>query len=114
MIRQEEPLVGLVALLLTVSALQDVGTLGIQETAHLKPLELVVPSRVGIFFLLTSYIYLYPTSYVSNGLTFVYGFIEMTLNFWIYVAAREERNEISGLHQRYDRGGERRQEQVRL
>lgn len=105
-IRHEEPLVGLVALLLTVLGLQDVGALGAD---YLKYLEFTVPARLTVFFLITAYIYYNPQSNISNGFTFTYGFLEMILNFWIYATAREERNEFAGFRQRYDAGDDDKQ-----
>ena len=56
----------------------------------------IVPIRLIIFFLVTSWCYLTKNQYLSNALVFAYGFAEIVINFGIYVVIREENNELAG------------------
>lgn len=65
-----------------------------------KPINMIfltiVPIRLIIFFLVTSWCYLTKNPYLSNALVFAYGFAEIVINFGIYVVIREENNELAG------------------
>jgi hypothetical protein len=55
----------------------------------------LVPIRLCIYFAVTGYGYLVYNPYLTNSLMFSIGFIEVVLNFLIYVTIREERNEFN-------------------
>ncbi len=56
-----------------------------------------MPLRLLIFFAATAWAYVSPeNSLLHNGLVFAYGFVEVIINFLIYVVVREEKNEIIG------------------
>lgn len=59
-------------------------------------MKLSVPIRLLIFFAVTGWCYLDYNPYLSNGLVFAYGFVEIVINFCIYVVVREEKNELVG------------------
>lgn len=54
----------------------------------------IVPFRLFIFFILTALSYLWESNlYLHNNAVFIYSFIEVWINFIVFGALREERNE---------------------
>lgn len=54
----------------------------------------IVPVRLSIFFILGAWSYLSEKNYfIHNNAVFIYSFVEVWMNFLIYSAIRDERNE---------------------
>ncbi|CCE63128.1 hypothetical protein TPHA_0E00320 [Tetrapisispora phaffii CBS 4417] len=92
---------GVVGLLFALLAIDDLIPLLERNTKHFSS---IVPFRLMIFFIVTASSYLAETNYyVHNNAVFIYSFIEVWLNFLIFSAIREERNdEYSRTHQFMD------------
>jgi hypothetical protein len=72
------------------------------ELGEFKLTMIIVPLRLSVFFGLTGYSYFGYHPYVSNTVVFCYGFIEIMVNFLIYIVMREERNEMRKVYLRED------------
>ena len=82
---------GLFALLFTLNGVHDL--IPLLEN-NVKYFQSVVPVRLLIFFILTSISYLWESNfYVHNNSVFIYCFAEVWINFLLYNAIREEKNE---------------------
>ncbi|BAO41723.1 Protein ILM1 [Kluyveromyces marxianus] len=81
---------GLISLLFALSAIHDLIPLLENNKKHFQS---VVPFRLMIFFIMSSLsILLTNNLYLHNNVMFVYGFCEIWMNFLIFVALRDERN----------------------
>jgi hypothetical protein len=83
----------LIAVIVGLYALQDLPCLGADN--YLDILEINVPIRLSVYFGALSAGYLLRPLYLNNSLIFVFMFFEMFVNFWLFTAVREERNELS-------------------
>lgn len=90
-IRDDNPLIGLVGILIGLYALQDLPC--ISASNRIEILEVTVPMRLSVYFAVLFIGYVWRQSSVNNSLVFSLMFFEMFLNFWMYTALREERNE---------------------
>jgi hypothetical protein len=75
-------------------AFSDLPTLNVINYTQI--LDVLVPLRLTAYFALSAWAYLVYNPYLSNGLTFSLGFVEIIFNFWLFVTVREERNEALG------------------
>lgn len=82
------PLLGLAAITFTSLAISDVVPLIAENLAYFESL---VPIRLGCYFILAAYIYLVPTSMVSNSLVITFAFLEIWFNFLIFNNLRDEK-----------------------
>lgn len=82
---------GIVSFLFALSAINDLIPLLEKNTRHFQS---VVPFRLMIFFIVTGLSFLLQDNlYLHNNAVFVYGFCEVWMNFLIFVALRDERND---------------------
>ncbi|QHS74344.1 Ilm1p [Saccharomyces paradoxus] len=82
---------GLFALLFALNGIQDL--IPLLEN-NVKYFQSIVPFRLLIFFILTGISYLWESNfYVHNNSVFIYCFAEVWINFLLYNAIREEKNE---------------------
>ncbi|CAH00638.1 Ilm1 [Kluyveromyces lactis] len=90
-IPQQSAQLGLFSLLLGLSAVHDLLPLLENNKKHFQA---VVPFRLMIFFVLTALsVFMNNNLYLHNNAIFVYGFCEVWMNFLIFVALRDERND---------------------
>lgn len=81
---------GVFGILFLLSAVQDL--IPLLET-NKKHFNSIVPVRLLIFFILTGMSYMWESNfYVHNNAVFIYSFIEVWINFVVFGALREERN----------------------
>lgn len=82
---------GIFGVLFLMLAFSDL--LPLLESNH-KYFHSIVPARLTVYFILTSLSYLWTSNlYLHNNAVFLFCFNEVWLNFVIYGAVREERNE---------------------
>ncbi|KAK9371248.1 increased loss of mitochondrial DNA protein 1 [Lipomyces kononenkoae] len=89
--KDDDPAVGLIAILLLYVGISDLATI-------LSPnpdfLEVAVPFRLMLAFTVSGFAYLTPGSNIaiSNSMVFALSFVEVVLQFWLYLSLREERS----------------------
>lgn len=98
-----DQLVVLVAALLFASALQDFAALF--RNNYIDYFRTTLPMRLVLFFGFSAASYMHLPGYESASL-FSYMFVEVVLNFWLYITIREEHNEQLRLTIRDNRGQE--------
>lgn len=89
---RDNPLAGLVGLLLIIMGCSDLAVLGLPN--YMVFFEGSVPIRLTIYFVSVAYSLIVPTPFLSNTVVFTISFFDVILSFWIFVAIREERNEF--------------------
>ncbi|ODQ67599.1 hypothetical protein NADFUDRAFT_50023 [Nadsonia fulvescens var. elongata DSM 6958] len=60
---------------------------------YLSHFDLIIPFRLCAYFALGAFCYLKKYALLSNSFVFFFSMVEITLNFFIYKAIREERND---------------------
>ena len=96
-----DQLAGILACVLGLVALDDFVIL-FQE-GSIEHWRGVVPLRLAVFFVITFCSY-YRVGPLANSLAFTYSFIEMMVNFLLYIVVREELNENTRQIIRKERG----------
>ncbi|KAK9430482.1 increased loss of mitochondrial DNA protein 1 [Lipomyces doorenjongii] len=97
--KEDDPAVGLIAILLLYVGISDLATI---VTPNPKFLEvavsnatwvLAVPFRLMLAFTVSGFAYLTPGSNIaiSNSMVFALSFVEVVLQFWLFLTLREER-----------------------
>ncbi|CAI4044011.1 hypothetical protein SKDZ_10G3140 [Saccharomyces kudriavzevii ZP591] len=82
---------GLFAILFVLNGIHDL--IPLLEN-NVKYFQSIVPVRLLIFFILTGTSYLWESNfYIHNNSVFIYCFAEVWINFLLYNAVREEKNE---------------------
>ncbi|CAI4034516.1 hypothetical protein SMKI_10G3090 [Saccharomyces mikatae IFO 1815] len=82
---------GLFALLFALNGIHDLIPLLENNVGYFQS---IVPARLLLFFILTAISYLWESNlYVHNNSVFIYCFAEVWINFLLYNAIREEKNE---------------------
>ncbi|CAI1523331.1 hypothetical protein SEUBUCD646_0J03100 [Saccharomyces eubayanus] len=82
---------GLFALLFVLNGIHDL--IPLLENNE-KYFQSIVPLRLLFFFILTGVSYLWESNlYIHNNAVFIYCFVEVWINFLLYNAVREEKNE---------------------
>ena len=85
-----EPLLGLVAYLLTMVGVSDVAPL---NGPYLEYFYSIMPLRVITLFAIIAYCAYGNSIYLSNSMVFSIVFLDLLFSFFTYLALREERNE---------------------
>ncbi|KAK9364008.1 increased loss of mitochondrial DNA protein 1 [Lipomyces starkeyi] len=88
--KEDDPSVGLIAILLLYVGISDLATI---VTPNPKFLEVAVPFRLMLAFTVSGFAYLTPGSNIaiSNSMVFALSFVEVVLQFWLFLTLREER-----------------------
>lgn len=87
-VTETNPLFGVLALFVLLSALSDV----IPALAeNIQYFETLVPTRLVVFFVLGAFCTVSESALVANNVVFTYAFLEIWLNFLIYTNLRDEK-----------------------
>ncbi|CAN6669446.1 hypothetical protein TRVA0_041S01222 [Trichomonascus vanleenenianus] len=97
-LRYDNPLIGLVALLLILLGVADLPPLA---GDYILYFENALLYRLFAYFGIAGYSYFVYSPLLSNSLVFCFSFLELVLNFVIYATLREERNDINGEQLRF-------------
>lgn len=79
---------GIISLLLVFLAVNDLIPC---MADNIQYFETAVPARLLFYFMLAGYIYMVEDRMFSNNVTFVYSFLEVWINYLIFMDLREER-----------------------
>ncbi|KAK9319760.1 increased loss of mitochondrial DNA protein 1 [Lipomyces orientalis] len=88
--KEDDPAVGVIAILLLYLGISDLATI---LAPNPRFLEVAVPFRLMLAFTVSGFAYVAPESNIaiSNSLVFALSFVEVVLQFWLFVTLREER-----------------------
>lgn len=93
----------LLAVFMFLSGVEDLVLLSFSNLVEI--LHVLVPIRLCVYFALCVLAYTKVLGF-GNSIALAYGFIEMMINFWIYLSVREEDNEDNRRRIRQARGYE--------
>ncbi|KAK9237682.1 increased loss of mitochondrial DNA protein 1 [Lipomyces kononenkoae] len=87
--KEDDPAVGLIAILLLYLGVSDLATI---VTTNSRFLEVAVPFRLMLAFTVSGFAYLTTGSNIaiSNSMVFALSFVEVVLQFWLYITLLEE------------------------
>ncbi|KAK9467765.1 increased loss of mitochondrial DNA protein 1 [Lipomyces arxii] len=90
---EDDPALGLAAFLLLNLSIVDLTAMSITSTSFL---ELAVPLRLMLSFVVCGFGYMVPDSSIAiaNSAVFSISFLDIMMQFWLYITIREERSLI--------------------
>lgn len=92
MLEEKDGLAAACGMLLAIMAASDIPVISLDN--YLEPLSSIVSLRLTVYFALVGYTFVFPGTALSCSPFFAFAFTDTVLNFLIFLAIRNERNEM--------------------